>query len=177
VLDRQTETVLEQHLEQIMEETPCNTLIDRLALADLQLWVREHFNQRVDRMSMCNSIEARVPFQDMEVVEFALGIPMAARMNGNQSKYLLRRAFADVLPEIVLKRPKRPFATPMSSWLRGPLRAFTQELFSESVIRKHQLLDPKAVQETITAFLNGDESEAFRVNALLNFQLWCEINL
>src|SRR5690606_13034115 len=52
--------------------TGARDLPQKLAMMDLMLWVREHFNQRVDRMSMMNSIEARVPFQDVEVVNFAL---------------------------------------------------------------------------------------------------------
>lgn len=154
--------------------TGARDLPQKLAMMDLMLWVREHFNQRVDRMSMMNSIEARVPFQDVEVVNFALSVPMSVKMQGGVGKYLLREAFKDVIPDVVLQRPKRPFATPTQSWLRGPLRDFVQDTLSPSAVDLAGLLDTQMVRSLVDDFMAGDNSPSFKIWALLNFQIWYE---
>jgi asparagine synthase (glutamine-hydrolysing) len=160
------------HVRELLSDSGADTLLEKLAVADLALWVREHFNQRVDRMSMMNSVEARVPLQDMKVVEFALGVPMPLKMRNGKSKYLLREAFQADLPSAVLKRPKRPFATPAWTWLRKPLRVFVMDMLSADSVRAVGLLNPEAVQHIVTKFMNGDDRLAFKVWTLLNLHVW-----
>jgi asparagine synthase (glutamine-hydrolysing) len=149
-----------------------STWAERLAIADLTLWVREHFNQRVDRMSMMHSVEARVPLQDQTVVDFALSVPLGLKLYSGQSKYLLRNAFVDVVPASVVRRPKRPFSVPAWTWLRGPMRDFTLDTLSRSSIQASGILDPNRVQQTVTDFMAGNDGLAFRVWTLLNLQAW-----
>lgn len=149
-------------------------LVEQFSFADLKLWVGEHFNQRVDRMSMACSVEARVPFQDNAVVDLALGIPCQRKMKGGEHKYLLRRAFADVLPPEILNRHKRPFAAPQHSWLREGLRGVIHELLSPERIAANTQLDPAAVQQVYQRYLSGEEPRPAKLSILVMFQLWCE---
>jgi asparagine synthase (glutamine-hydrolysing) len=148
-------------------------LADLSGALDLLLWVREHFNHRVDRMSMQHSVEARVPFQDLDVVALALRMPMRFKLKHPRGKYPLREAFADVLPEHVLNRAKRPFSTPTSGWLRGPLRPLL-----EATLAPHHLtdspLDGGAVAGLVRDFLAGEDRLAYRMWMLLNLQLWLD---
>ncbi|MBK9121843.1 MAG: asparagine synthase (glutamine-hydrolyzing) [Chloroflexi bacterium] len=146
-------------------------LPDALALLDLLLWVREQFNHRVDRMTMLHSIEARVPLQDLEVVRAALSVPLRTRLHGGQSKYLLREAFKDVVPDHVLNRPKRPFSTPTEGWLRGPLRPLIHELLSGPHL-DGTVLNPESTAALVGRFFAGDDRLSFKVWALLNLQIW-----
>jgi asparagine synthase (glutamine-hydrolysing) len=150
------------------------SLVEQFAFADLKLWVGEHFNQRVDRMSMACSVEARVPFQDNAVVDLALRIPCARKMKGGEHKYLLRRAFADLLPPEILNRHKRPFAAPQHTWLREGLRDVTQELLAPERIAAATILDPAAVQQVYQRYLSGAEPQPRKLSILVMFQLWCE---
>jgi asparagine synthase (glutamine-hydrolysing) len=165
------------HISYLLQQSNAHTLAEKFAVSDLALWVREHFNQRVDRMTMMHSIEGRVPFQDMEVVELALRVPMPVKMRGGRGKYLLRTAFSDLLPESVLKRPKRPFSTPTQTWLRDPLRPFVENLLSEKAIGAGGLLNGKAVQQVLQRFMAGEDTAAFKVWALLNLQAWQQVAL
>ncbi|HEY0734055.1 MAG TPA: asparagine synthase (glutamine-hydrolyzing) [Herpetosiphonaceae bacterium] len=149
-------------------------LVEQFSFADLKLWVGEHFNQRVDRMSMACSVEARVPFQDNAVVDLALGIPCGRKMKGGEQKYLLRRAFADVLPPEILSRQKRPFAAPQHVWLRDGLRSVIDELLSPERIAATNQLDPAAVQQVYQRYLSGAEPRPAKLSILVMFQLWCE---
>lgn len=149
-----------------------NSLAEKLGVIDLTLWVREHFNQRVDRMSMLSSVEARVPLQDLEVVNFALSLPFSEKQPNGQAKYLLRKAFEDVLPPAILQRTKRPFSTPTESWLHTELRSFVLETLSEQNVRQSGVLRPEAVTQLVTEFMNGNHKLSFKLWTLLNFQLW-----
>jgi asparagine synthase (glutamine-hydrolysing) len=160
-----------------LEGSGARDLPEKLALADLTLWVREHFNHRLDRMSMKHSVEARVPFQDNEVMDLALSIPMKLKRHGGTAKYLLRQACRDLLPKAVLNRPKRPLGVPAWSWLRGPLRGFTFETLAPGRIREFGVLEPEMVQTVVHGFMAGDDSLVLRAWVLLNLQLWCEAYL
>lgn len=159
----------------LLDGVPYRSRADRVALLDLALWVREHFNQRVDRMTMLNSVEARVPFQDNEVVDLALGLSFTQKAPRGQPKRLLKEAFRDQIPEFVLRRPKRPFAAPMSAWVDGALRGFAAEMLSPTRLQATGLIDPGAVQQVMAASDPArPDRKASKLWALLMLQLWCE---
>ncbi len=90
--------------------------------ADLETYLPGDILTKVDRTSMAVSLEARVPFLDFDLVEFALRIPGTWRVTGEESKRLFRRAIKGMVPESVLSRPKQGFEIPLGRWFRGPLR-------------------------------------------------------
>ncbi len=99
-----------------------------------------------DRASMANGVEARVPFLDHEVVEFAASLSPALKMRGFTEKALLRGAVGDLLPPEIARRQKRPFYTPLKSWFfadGGP--AYVPEVLSERAVRDAGLFDPEVV--------------------------------
>jgi asparagine synthase (glutamine-hydrolysing) len=170
--DSQNEDAAELILHQVLERSGSHKYADNLALLDLALWVREHFNHRVDRMSMRNSVEARVPFQDNAVVELALSIPLRRKIQHGQGKALLRQAFADLLPEYVLNRPKRPFAVPDTDWLRGPLCSYLQENLLGGALYQQGILHKPGVAQLVTEFLAGNDRHAFKLWGLLVLHMW-----
>ena len=99
-----------------------------------------------DRASMANGVEARVPFLDHEVVEYAASLSPALKMQGFTEKALLRGAVSDLLPPEIARRQKRPFYTPLKSWFfaeGGP--AYVPEVLSERAVRDAGLFDPQIV--------------------------------
>lgn len=160
-------------LEPLLSLSPAGSRADRIALLDLALWVREHFNQRVDRMTMLNSVEARVPFQDNEVVDLALGLPFAVKAPGGRPKWLLKHAFRREVPEFVLRRPKRPFAAPMGAWETGALRRFAEETAGR--LGASALVDPIAARHALDAVEPGRrDRQTTRLWTLVMLQLWFE---
>src|SRR5262249_49540593 len=85
-----------------------------------------------DKTSMANSIEARVPFLDYRIVEFAESLPPRLRLNGRCAKYLHKKAVEKWLPKRVVYRPKKGFTNPVDQWLRDSMNGYVQEcLLSE----------------------------------------------
>jgi len=100
-----------------------------------------------DRMLMANSIEGRFPFLDRDVVEFANALPARHKLQGLNEKYLLKRAFADLVPDEILHRPKQPYRAPdaASFFFGGTTPAWLDEVTSPEAIRAAGLFDPAQV--------------------------------
>jgi len=99
---------------------------------DLHTWMPGDILAKADKMTMANSLELRVPFLDHHVFEIASTIPTKFKIRGKETKYLLRKAFAHLLPEETSKRPKKGFPVPTRVWLRGPIFNQVRELLMDS---------------------------------------------
>jgi len=144
---------------------------DQMGYRDLILWVGEHFNPRLDRISMFHSVEARVPFQDNQVVDVALSIPMSLKSKRHSRKALLKKAFADIVPLEARTRPKRSFQAPSTAWLQGGLNGSYQQLISEETYLP-EIFDPVQVRHYADVWGQDTPGQAFAVSALLFMDLW-----
>jgi len=111
---------------------------------DLQTYLPGLFLQD-DRMSMAHSLESRVPLADPRLVRFAFSLPFDLKMRGGASKWVLRQAVADVLPQEVLARRKIGFDTPAERWLRGPHRDWAREVLTSRAATERGLLETRAI--------------------------------
>jgi asparagine synthase (glutamine-hydrolysing) len=125
----------------------------RVSWAELTGYMRRMLLRDADQMSMAVSLELRVPFLDHELVEYVLGLPVAAKKRYPGPKGLLVEACRDLLPPSVYRRPKAGFVLPMKVWMLGPLASFVGEGLRETVSRG--LLPPAFVDEIRGAFLSG----------------------
>jgi asparagine synthase (glutamine-hydrolysing) len=127
---------------------------------------------KVDITSMANSLEARSPLLDHEVMELAARLPVALKLRGRVSKYLLRRAFADMLPPANMARGKMGFGVPVGRWLRGPLQGLLQETLISEPTLVRDCFDAREIQELVTAHLERRGDHGFRLWNLLMLELW-----
>jgi len=88
---------------------------------DTKVFLSEHNLTYTDKATMAASVEARPPLIDHRIVEFAFTLPPKFRIRGNVQKYLLKKVAERYLPREIVYRPKAPFASPLRSWIRGPL--------------------------------------------------------
>lgn len=148
---------------------------DKLSYTDLKMWIAEESNMRMDKMSMLASVEARAPFLDHELVEFAATIPFSLKVRGLTTKYILKKAFSDILPKAIIERGKWGFFCPASFWLRNHVRNLTLQLLSRASIESAGLFNYDYVDSLVQRHLNREEYNLNKVWALLTFQLWYEI--
>ena len=87
---------------------------------DLMTYLTDDILVKVDRMSMANSLEVRVPFLDHEIVEFAFTLPTESKINGDIRKRILQDTFKDILPTELYNRPKKGFEVPLLKLFRNP---------------------------------------------------------
>ena len=142
--------------------------------ADLKTYLVDDILVKVDRMSMAVSLEARVPFLDHEVVEFAASIPSSLKLRGFKRKYILRRAVEPLLPRKIITRGKEGFSIPMKNWLRCELKPMMTDLLSAERLRRQGWFQADYVQQLITEHLQERANHSHRIWPLMVFQLWCD---
>src|SRR5262249_26344668 len=104
-------------IRDLISQTDADTLLNRLLYADTRTYLHELLMKQ-DQMSMAASLESRVPFLDWRLVEFTTRLPEHLKLRGRTTKYILRRAMKDVLPQRILRRRKMGFPVPVGAWLR-----------------------------------------------------------
>ncbi len=129
-----------------------------------------------DSVSMAKSLEVRVPLLDTALVEFVCSLRDAARNRAGGQKALLVEALGDLLPEEILRQPKRTFTLPWEDWLRGPLRARLEDSFANIAESLAPHLHAEGVRGVWNAFLAGKTSWS-RPWSLYVLNEWCRRHL
>src|SRR3984957_16411948 len=131
-----------------------------------------------DKMSMASSVEVRVPFLDRDLAEFvAWNVPPRLKLKGfwkPTTKYILRKAMADVLPREVLQQPKAGFAAPVDYWLAHDLKEMVDDLLSSSQVRKRSLFRPEAVRHYVEEHRSGRRDWSMQLWQFLTLELWMQ---
>ncbi|MFN2596546.1 MAG: asparagine synthase (glutamine-hydrolyzing) [Pyrinomonadaceae bacterium] len=147
-------------------------IVDAVLLADTMTYLPNDLLVKVDIASMAVSLEARSPFLDHHVMEFAASLPESLKLRGLTTKYLLKRVLKRLVPEENLARRKMGFGVPIGYWLRGRLEPFLREtLLSEKHLRRG-LFKPEAVRRMIELHARGERDYATRLWTLLMLELW-----
>jgi asparagine synthase (glutamine-hydrolysing) len=128
---------------------------------------------KVDRMSMANSLEVRVPLLDHVLAEFVAAVPVRDRFPFGRLKALLKDTMADVLPPAVLRRPKHGFTVPLASWFRGDLLGFAASTLLSPEAKGRGFFDAHALERLLRTHERADRNLADTIWLLLNFELWC----
>jgi asparagine synthase (glutamine-hydrolysing) len=142
--------------------------------ADQAEWLPHNLLAKVDRASMAVSLEARVPFLDHRLVEWAATLPDEMRIDGNVTKVVLREAYRDLLPPAIVQRDKMGFDLPLDRWIRGPLRSLTAGLLSPSSLSRWQGLDADAVGAMLEQHLDGKQDFGLPLFNLLSVMIFLD---
>jgi asparagine synthase (glutamine-hydrolysing) len=146
--------------------------LDAIIYQDLRLRLPELLLMRVDKLTMANSVEARVPFLDHELVELAMAIPHAEKIRAGVGKQVLKRAVADLLPAELVWRPKQGFATPVSEWFRVELATSLEQRLRNSAVHDLGYLDRGRIDELVELHRSGRADRGFQLWNLLNLAVW-----
>jgi len=152
------------------------SITEQIMYIDAASYLPDDIFVKVDRASMAVSLEARAPFVDHRVVEFAWSLPLPMKIRKKQGKWILREVLKKYIPVSMFERPKSGFAVPLSDWLRGPLRSWAEELLKEDRLQREGYLDPKMVRSRWTQVLQGKGNWHFQIWNVLMFQAWLEVN-
>jgi asparagine synthase (glutamine-hydrolysing) len=126
---------------------PGTPFLNRIIDLQFDHWLPDDILTKQDKLSMASGIEARVPFLDHELVEFALRVPPRLKIRGRTTKLLLRRYAARILPPAAVRRRKMPFYVPFERFLGSPpFRELLEDTLSEAAVRRRGLFDPEAIR-------------------------------
>jgi asparagine synthase (glutamine-hydrolysing) len=148
------------------------TRTDRLMDVDMETYLPDDLLVKVDRASMAHSLELRSPFLDHEVVEFAARIPAKYKWRRGTKKWLLKRAFDDLLPDDILSRRKQGFGVPLDEWFRADLRAPAREALERLGTRPG--FDRRGARSVLADHVADRADNGFRLWHLLMLERWYE---
>jgi asparagine synthase (glutamine-hydrolysing) len=114
----------------------------------------------------------RAPFLDHELVEFVMGLPSELKLRGFTSKYILKKAMENRLPDQVIHRPKKGFGVPIAKWVKGPLNALFMDLLAFDRVRREGFLNPEYVAQLLQDHLLNKKDNRKQLWTLLVWELW-----
>ncbi|MBM4124933.1 MAG: hypothetical protein FJ246_08300 [Nitrospira sp.] len=154
------------------EEAKATDLLDRLLAVDTRSYLPDDLLVKVDRATMAHGLEARSPFLDHKLVEFAAALPADMKVRNGQGKYLLKKAMRGTLPDSILDRPKMGFGVPIDRWFREDCRDFVRDTLLSSQAIGRGYFQPERVRELLDRHQGVGENYGSRLYALLMLELW-----
>jgi asparagine synthase (glutamine-hydrolysing) len=147
--------------------------LERMLALEQRFFLADHNLTYTDKMSMAVGVEVRVPFLDLDLVDFADRIPMALKQRGQVGKWVLKKAMESYLPHDVIYRPKSGFGAPLRHWMRHELRELLGDVLSTDSLKRRGLFEPSTVQTLIAANDAGKVDAAYSLLSLLCIEIWC----
>jgi asparagine synthase (glutamine-hydrolysing) len=155
-------------------ETEGAEQLARLQDVDFGIYLVDDLLVKTDRASMAHSLEARVPFCDQAVSDFAMALPTRHKVRGFGKKRLLRRAVAPLLPRAITYGRKQGFSIPMAAWLRGDLEPYARQVLSSETISRQGYFRPAAVTGLIDAHVARRRDLSRQIWGLMALTLWVD---
>src|SRR5262249_7671635 len=130
---------------------------------------------KADRCTMANSLEARSPFLDRELTEYAAALPDEYKLRGRRTKVILREAFADLLPPAINRRGKMGFGVPVGTWFRGELRDYVRDRLLAPEARYREMLSATFVEGLVRDHLSSARNLGPQLWSLVCFEEWLRL--
>lgn len=163
-----------QRFEELAELVADRDAVQAMLYVDTSLVLPDIFLEKVDRSTMANSMEVRVPFLDNDLVDFALERSSEDKLRGGHLKGLLKLALVGIVPQTILDSPKTGFGVPYQGWLRGPLKTHLRSTLLEPRSRIAQIIDKPFVNSLVDQHLAGTMDHGFLLWKLMQLAMWME---
>lgn len=171
--DALADTSTEEVIARAYDEAYATSLLDCTLYADHVTYLAGDLLPKTDRMTMAHSVEGRAPLLDVEWVEWTARLPEKFKVRGRETKWLLKRAFAEKLPNEILTRGKQGFSVPVGLWLRDDLQDWARERLVENRALD-EWFEPTAVQNLFAQHISGRANHGKKLWALLMVAVWQE---
>jgi asparagine synthase (glutamine-hydrolysing) len=149
--------------------------LHRMLYLEGKYFLADHNLNYVDKVSMANGVEVRVPLLDPDLVSLAARLPLHYKQRGSVGKWVLRQAMTPYLPHDVLYRKKAGFGAPLRHWLRGELRPLVADVLSERSLRERGIFDPAAVARLVSHNAERRLDATYTIFSMLCCELWCRM--
>jgi asparagine synthase (glutamine-hydrolysing) len=163
-----------RELEAFADDCPQDDDLARMLYLDLRTYLADDILVKVDRASMAHSLEVRTPFLDHEFVEYVWSLPLAYRLSGLTTKYILKEAARGILPNEIIDRPKKGFGIPVGRWLFNEMRHMLEKYLSPDRIQSEGIFEARVVSRYVDDHLARRRDCRKELWTLLNFGMWLE---
>ena len=171
-----TETVSAQNPASLLEKWFVKAngagILDTTLLTDQMTYLPNDLLVKVDIASMANSLEARSPFLDHKLIEFAASLPENLKMRRFETKSLLKKVAARLVPREVIYRRKMGFGVPIGKWFRGEMKSFVREVLLSDKCLKRGIAKPEVITRYVNEHTKGERDHTFQIWTFLMLELW-----
>ena len=157
------------------EEGDTDDPLEKLLYLDMTTYLPEDLLVKMDIATMANSLEARVPFLDHQFIEEVAGIPSHLKLKGSTTKFILKKAFFDFLPEAILKRRKMGFGVPISRWFRNELKDYIYEILLDSRTLNRGYFKREGIERLLDEHACMRYDHSSKIWALLFLEIWFRV--
>ncbi|MFN6962566.1 MAG: asparagine synthase (glutamine-hydrolyzing) [Pyrinomonadaceae bacterium] len=161
-----------EHIDRWLASANGSGIVDATLRADLMTYLPNDLLVKVDIASMANSLEARSPLLDHKVIEFAATLPESLKMRGLETKYLLKKVAARLVPREVVYRRKMGFGVPVGKWFRGEMKDFVRGVLLSERSLGRGIIRPEAIRRYVDEHTDGRRDHQFQIWTLLMLELW-----
>lgn len=147
-------------------------ILDATLLTDQMTYLPNDLLVKVDIASMANSLEARSPFLDHKVIEFAASLPENLKMRRFETKTLLKRVAARLVPKEVIYRRKMGFGVPIGNWFRGEMKGFVKEILLSEKSLNRNIFKREMIENYVNEHINSERDHTFQIWTLLMLEMW-----
>lgn len=144
--------------------------ISQMMWVDFNTYLPDDILVKVDRMSMAHGLEVRSPFLDQKVIETVLKMPIGLKLKNLTTKYILRKAFGNLVPAHLMNRKKHGFMVPLGDWFKKELRGFIHDLLLKP--DRRGLLNISYIEQLNREHQAGFRDHSQKLWLLLAFRLW-----
>ena len=160
---------------ELVERVSRFSTLSKLLYVNFTTYLPDDLLVKLDRSTMAHSLEGRSPFLDRQLAEYVAALPDDFKLRRGKTKYILKAAFADLLPTKILHRGKRGFGVPLGAWFRGELRTYIQDLLLSPTALSREYLQPAFVSRLVQEHVEGVRDHGNRLWALLSFEVWLRL--
>ena len=159
-------------VDRYLKSSEISSIIDRMLLVDTKLYLAEDLLMKVDKSTMINSLEARVPFLDHTLVEWAAKLPASLKLRREVTKFILKKAVRSILPRKIIERQKHGFEAPLGFWMRNQLK----EVFDGILMSDHawifSFLKKEIIRKMWEKHLTGQCDYTLQLWCLFSLESW-----
>lgn len=157
---------------ELCQELKHHDAVKMMQLTDCSIILPDKYFEKVDRSTMAHSIEVRVPFLDVNLAEYALGMPTQYKVKGSRKKRILRDVLRGLVPDQILDGRKKGFGVPISEWLRKPLAEYLRSVLLDDATLSLGLFNAQEIQRRIDAHVSGKADFGMILYKLLVLSIW-----
>ncbi len=162
----------EEYKEKILREKCSLDFTSKLQALDIETYLVDDILTKVDRASMMNSLEVRVPLLDHKLAELSFSIPSRFKLKGGDGKYILKRAMASLLPPAILAHKKQGFSVPLSYWFKDDLRDYIGDTLLSGNSLLSSYLDANYIKYSLSVGMRGKRDYTAKIWSLIFFEEW-----
>ena len=145
---------------------------EQILSGDMDTYLVDDILVKVDRTTMANSLEARAPLLDQNLIAFAARLPFDLKLRGEQGKYLFRKVAARLLPAEVLTKRKQGFAIPLATWFRNDLRPMLLDTISSRAFKERGIFDQAGIQRLVDEHQQGLQDRGELLWMVMVLETW-----